>query len=188
VPVQHRNARRCRTLWRLRYDSLELFSPRSYSALPGLPLAGDPEADPAKDEIAEYLERYARTFDLPVILGEGIARLVRRGGGFRVYTSTGQRVDAAAVIVAAGAFQQPIVPGFAEKLAPQLSQFTASSYRRPAQLPGGHVLVVGDGATGRHVSREPTATHEVYLSAGRPRWIVPQRLLGFRPDSRENIL
>jgi putative flavoprotein involved in K+ transport len=29
--------------WRNRYDSLVLFTPRTYSALPGLPVPGDPD-------------------------------------------------------------------------------------------------------------------------------------------------
>src|ERR671920_973479 len=45
--------------WRKRYDSLTLFTPRAYSALPGLALTGDPEGFPTKNEIADYLERYA---------------------------------------------------------------------------------------------------------------------------------
>ncbi len=44
--------------WRNRYDSLVLFTPRSYSALPGLHLQGDPDGYPTKDEMADYLERY----------------------------------------------------------------------------------------------------------------------------------
>lgn len=46
--------------WRNRWDSLTLFTPAAYSALPGLPLAGDPEAYPTKDAMADYLETYAR--------------------------------------------------------------------------------------------------------------------------------
>ena len=42
--------------WRRRYDSLTLFTPRAYSALPGLPVPGDPDGYPTKDEIADYLE------------------------------------------------------------------------------------------------------------------------------------
>jgi 2-polyprenyl-6-methoxyphenol hydroxylase-like FAD-dependent oxidoreductase len=40
--------------WRRRYDSLALFSPRSFSALPGLVVPGDPNGYPTKDEIANY--------------------------------------------------------------------------------------------------------------------------------------
>jgi putative flavoprotein involved in K+ transport len=87
-------------------------------------------------------------------------------------------VEATAVIVATGAFQQPIVPAFARQLVPDIVQLTAATYRRPAQLPPGRVLVVGDGATGRQVAYELVATHEVVLSTGKPWLVVPQRLLG----------
>jgi cation diffusion facilitator CzcD-associated flavoprotein CzcO len=55
--------------WRRRYDSLVLFTPRAYSGLPGLPVPGDPDSYPTKDEIADYLERYAVEFDLPTRMG-----------------------------------------------------------------------------------------------------------------------
>src|SRR3954452_15034744 len=41
--------------WRTRYDALVLFTPRAYSALPGLALAGDPDGYAGKDELAAYL-------------------------------------------------------------------------------------------------------------------------------------
>lgn len=138
--------------WRQRYDSLVLFSTRSYSALPGLPLPGDPEGYPTKDEMADYLERYAQTFRLPVHTAEGVAQLEPSERHFVAQTTRGQCVEAAVVIVATAAFQQPIVPAFAGRLAPDVVQHTAATYRRPAQLPPGRVLVVGDGATGRQVA------------------------------------
>lgn len=52
--------------WRNRYDSLVLFTPKSYSSLPGMKLEGDKNAFPTKDEIADYLEIYAVRFSLPV--------------------------------------------------------------------------------------------------------------------------
>src|SRR5947209_7527383 len=55
--------------WRQRYDSLVLFTPRSYSALPGLALTGDQNGYPGKDEFADYLITYARNFNLPVTMG-----------------------------------------------------------------------------------------------------------------------
>src|SRR5919112_5062417 len=72
--------------WRRRYDSLALFTPRAYSALPGLPVPGDPDGYPTKDEIADYLERYAVLFDLPVRMGMGIRQLERIDGGVRATT------------------------------------------------------------------------------------------------------
>src|SRR5699024_11631642 len=52
-------------VWDKRYDSLVLFTPRAYSALPGLDLKGDPQDFPTKDEISQYLKVYAESFKLP---------------------------------------------------------------------------------------------------------------------------
>jgi putative flavoprotein involved in K+ transport len=164
--------------WRNRYDSLVLFTPRAYSALPGLPLQGDPEGCPGKDEIADYLERYADHLDLPVLTRTGVRSLTRLDGGFRARTDAGEIIDARAVVLATGAFQRPSVPALTRQLSPEVLQLTPESYKRPSQIPPGRVLVVGDGATGRQIAVELAATHEVLLATGRPRRISPRRILG----------
>src|SRR4051794_41909044 len=47
------------TAWRDRWDSLVLFTPRRYDALPGLPFPGDADGYPLRDEVVAYLEHYA---------------------------------------------------------------------------------------------------------------------------------
>src|SRR5688500_11577572 len=96
--------------WRNRYASLVLFTPRAYSALPGLVVPGDPEGYPTKDEMADYLESYAERFELPVALESGIRRLERVDGGFRATTEAGEPIDSRAVVLATGAFQRPAIP------------------------------------------------------------------------------
>jgi glycine/D-amino acid oxidase-like deaminating enzyme len=92
--------------WSRRWDSLVLFSPRAYSALPGLAMTGDPHGYPAKDEMAAYLENYADRFDQPVATGEEILGLERRNGHFHARTAKGRYVESRAVIVAAGHFSE----------------------------------------------------------------------------------
>ncbi|MBX6342512.1 MAG: NAD(P)-binding domain-containing protein, partial [Thermomicrobiaceae bacterium] len=164
--------------WRRRFDSLALFTPRAYSALPGLPVPGDPNGYPTKDEIADYLEAYAQHFGLPVTLGTGVARLERVNDAFRATTAAGDVISARAVVLATGAFQRPHVPAIAARLAAGVVQMTPESYRNPAQTPGGTVLVVGDGATGRQIARELAGTRRVLLATGRPRRVSPNRILG----------
>src|SRR5437764_13608148 len=68
--------------WRNRWDSLTLFTPRRYDALPGLPFPGDPEGCPGKDEVADYLDLYAMWHELPVLLGSPVTSVSRdRSGG-----------------------------------------------------------------------------------------------------------
>jgi putative flavoprotein involved in K+ transport len=164
--------------WRTRFDSLVLFTPRSYSALPGLPVPGDPDTYPTKDEIAEYLESYARHFDLPIDLGTTIERLEQVDGAFKSTGPNGTTICSRAVVLATGAFQEPAVPPIGEQFAAGVMQLTPASYRNPDQNPAGTVLVVGDGATGRQIARELSANHQVFLSAGRPRKVSPNRILG----------
>ena len=164
--------------WRQRFDSLTLFTPAAYSALPGLPVPGDPNAYPTKDDIAGYLETYARHFELPVALGMGIDRLERQGNHFTATTTDGTVLTARTVVIATGAFQQPAIPPLSRQFSGDVVQLTAETYRNPRQTPTGTVLVVGDGATGRQIARELSATHRVLLSTGRSRRVSPERILG----------
>lgn len=164
--------------WRRRYDSLVLFSPRSHSALPGMVMQGDPDGYPARDEIADYLERYAGRFGLPVALREGVARLERRSDHFIGLTTRGRRVVARAVVVATGAFQRSVVPPWAASIAAGITQLRGDAYRNPEQLPAGRVLVVGGGGSGRQIALELAPSHQVSLSVGSRITITPQRVLG----------
>jgi putative flavoprotein involved in K+ transport len=164
--------------WRMRFDSLALFTPRSYSALPGLALSHDPDGFPGKDEIADYLERYAQQFALPVRLDAEVVSVEPIDDRFRASIADGSIVDARAVVIASGAFQMPVIPALASGFSGEVTQLTPDAYRNPTSVPPGTVLVVGDGATGRHIARELAATHRVLLAGGRPRRLTPDRILG----------
>lgn len=164
--------------WRARFDSLVLFTSRAVSALPDLPQDGDGSGFPTKDEMGDYLERYAGRFRLPVVTGSGIARLWREGPLFVAATDRGERVGARAVVVATGTFQLPRVPPLASGLAASVLQLDAQSYRNPSSVAGARVVVVGDGATGRQIALELAGMCRVTLAMGRHRNFGPQRILG----------
>jgi putative flavoprotein involved in K+ transport len=169
--------RRVGDAWRRRWDSLELFSAACYSALPGLPFPGHPEHFPAKDEVADYLEAYAQAFQLPVKLNTRVSSLQRVAGGYRVDTDAGA-CQGEQVIVAAGAYQQPVVPGLAAKLSDDVVQLHSAQYRNPEQLPGDQVLVVGSANSGAQIAEDLAASHRVHLSRGQRLPRLPRRLLG----------
>lgn len=155
-----------------------LFTPRRISALPGLAHKGDPRSYPGKDEMGDYLERYAACFSLPVVTGNGVARLVREQEHFLAELDDGDVICSRAVVIATGAFQCPHVPGFAGRLAPHVLQLDVASYRNPAQISGCRVLIVGDGATGRQIALELVPHYSVMLATGRRRNFGFQRLFG----------
>lgn len=164
--------------WRTRWDSLRLFTPARYSALPGLPFPGDPERYPGKDDVADYLERYARVFDLPVELDTNVLALrAAAAGGFEVECA-GTTYHAAQVVVATGPFQRPAVPSFARSIDPGTVQLHSSEYRRPEQLPAGEVLVVGAGNSGVQIAAELAETRPTTLAVGERQVRLPDRFLG----------
>jgi putative flavoprotein involved in K+ transport len=157
-------ARRVGDSWRQRWDSLRLFSAARFDGLDGLPFPAPRESFPTKDQLADYLESYARRFQLPVELGVKVERVTRHGSGFRVVA--GHRLfQAEQVVVAMANYQRPQVPAFAGALDPGLVQLDAVSYRNPAQLRPGPVLVVGAGNSGAEISLDlARARHRVFLS------------------------
>jgi putative flavoprotein involved in K+ transport len=164
--------------WRERWDSLTLFTPRRYSALPGLPFPGDPDGYPTRDEVISYLERYAETFDLPIEFNSKVKTLERGDDGrFRLEVE-GRTITADQVVVATGPFQTPYVSKLADRLVPDVFQTHAVGYRRPDEVPPGTVLVVGGGNTGFQIAKELSATHKVVLSVGSRQTPLPQRLFG----------
>ena len=139
--------------WRLRWDSLRLFTPGRYDSLPGMPFPGDRHAYPSKDQVADYLDAYARHFDLPVHMGIKVDRVQAQAGASGFVVTAGDRVlEADQVILATGAFHHPRVPAVADELDPGILQLHSSEYRRPAQLRDGPVLVVGAANSGAEIS------------------------------------
>jgi putative flavoprotein involved in K+ transport len=164
--------------WRARWDSLTLFTPRRYDSLPGLEFPGYADGYPTRDEVIEYLERYAETFKLPIALGNGVQSLSLTDDGFVLELEDGSSIEADQVVVATGPFQVPRIPAFATDLGPEIFQTHSIGYRNPADLPAGNVLIVGGGNTGFQIAQELAATHEVHLAVGSRQTPLPQRFLG----------
>ena len=163
--------------WRRRWDSLRLFTPARYDALPGSTFPAPTWSFPGKDDVADYLEDYAAGFELPVRTGVRVDGLSKPGGRYLV-TAGDRRFEADHVVVASGAYQRPRVPAFAAELDPHLVQLHSSEYRESAQLQDGGVLVVGAANSGAEIALEVARDHRTWLS-GRHPGQEP-----FRPGSR----
>ncbi|MGR5879121.1 NAD(P)-binding domain-containing protein [Bacillus pacificus] len=75
--------------WRNRYDSLQLFTPREYSSLPGMILKGERNGFPHKNEIVMYLEEYAQYFlDYRYNCKRKFKKIRKEKEIFKLHTST----------------------------------------------------------------------------------------------------
>ena len=165
-------------VWRHRWDSLRLFTPAKFAGLDGLPFPAPRDSFPTKDQMADYLETYARTFDLPVRSGVRVERLSRQGPRF-VAVAGDRRYEADQVVIAMANYQRPRLPSYAHELAPHIVQLHSFAYRNPAQLQEGPVLVVGVGNSGAEIAVESVRHgHRTWL-AGQHAGVLPFRIEGW---------
>ena len=149
--------------WRSRWDSLRLFTPSQFNGLPGMAFPMPKNYTPTKDEAADYLEEYARHFDLPVLHGIRIEKLDRTDQGYRLSSSTATYFSKN-VIIATGPFRLPRIPVLAAELDPAIFQIHSSAYSNPEQINAKSVLVVGAGNSGAEIALELIrAGKRVYL-------------------------
>ncbi|WP_309669719.1 NAD(P)/FAD-dependent oxidoreductase [Gemmatimonas sp.] len=164
--------------WRRRWDSLRLFTPARYSGLPSMLFPAAPAHLADKDEVADYLERYAERFDLPVRLGSRVRALTARGTRFQLLVDDRTAMlEADNVVVATGPLQTPRIPAVRTHLSDAIHQLHSSEYRNPFALPEGPVLVVGAGNSGAQIAMELSRFRKVWL-AGSVAGHMPRRLLG----------
>lgn len=149
--------------WRTRWDSLRVFSPAKYDGLPGFRFPAPGLSFPTKDEMADYMQAYARRFELPVRTGVKVESVAREGSRLRI-TSNAGAFESDNVIVATGGYRTPRVPDFALALSDGITQLHSSAYRNPAQLRAGAVLVVGLGNSGAEIAWDVRQGHKVYVS------------------------
>ncbi|MFD1859414.1 flavin-containing monooxygenase [Aeromicrobium camelliae] len=155
--------------WRSqRWDSLVANGPAWHDRFPNLEFDEvAPDSFATKEQVADYFEAYARKIGAPVRCGVEVTSVRPNEGrpGFRVTTSAGE-YDARFVVVATGPFQRPSIPAIVPESA-GVQQIHSSSYRNPAQLPSGGVLVVGAGSSGVQIADELRRSgRDVYLSVG----------------------
>ena len=153
--------------WRRRWDSLRLFTPAKYDGLIGLPFPAPAFSFPTKDEMADYLEAYAKHFNLPVRTGVRVDRLWRDNGRYIVEAGD-LRVEADHVVVAMATYQAPRIPDFASELDPGIAQLHSSTYKNVGQLRPGDVLIVGAGNSGADIAIDVARSHRTWISGRHP--------------------
>ncbi|WP_423834369.1 flavin-containing monooxygenase [Streptomyces manipurensis] len=164
--------------WPRYYDSLTLFSPARFSALPGMPFGGDPDRYPHRDEVVAYLTAYAHRLQADIRTGQRVAAVLADGGAFTVELEGGGRLSARAVVAASGRFGRPHHPDL-----PGLETFGgqvlhAADYRSPAAFAGQRVVVVGAGNSAVQIAAELARESRTTLATRAPVKFARQHLLG----------
>lgn len=163
-----------------RWDSFTLLSPNWSFRLPGAEYYGStPDGFMPRDEILQRFENYAAKEHFPILYNTKVDSITRSAEEDSYLVHTSERSYLARnVVIATGLYQQAKLPAFSNSIPAEILQLTADSYRNPASLPPGAVLVVGSAQSGCQIAEELYLSgKKVYLSlgsAGR----VPRRYRG----------
>jgi putative flavoprotein involved in K+ transport len=177
-PVIFEAAERVGEIWRSRYESLKLFTPAQYSNLPGMAFPAPKNHYPGKDEVADYLAKYARGFGFDIRFSTPVSTLRQTGRAFELWSGN-DCFRAHAVIVATGALQKPAIPDYASHLPPEINQLHSADYVDPNQIVEGRILIVGAGNSGAQIAEElANAGQDVTVSVESWPKRLPQRFLG----------
>lgn len=164
--------------WPLYYDSLKLFSPAKYSSLPGFKFPGAANRYPTRDEVAEYLQQYAITMDLPIKYLMKVSTTKRVEGNFHVQAASGETFYTKNLIAATGSFQRPYMPKIkgSENFLGKILH--SSAYKNPNQFLNQKVIVVGRGNSAVQIGVELSQLTNTTLATLHPVNFVPQTFLG----------
>jgi putative flavoprotein involved in K+ transport len=104
-------------------------------------------------EVIDFIDRYARTISAPVQANTTVTSVQSTDTGYLVKTDQGDW-RCRTIVLATGACNIARVPAVAGEVPPGDAMLTPLNYRKPGQLEGGGVLVVGASATGTQLADE----------------------------------
>ena len=137
--------------WRRHYDRLHLHTDRRISGLPGLRLPRELPRYPTRGQVVDYLERYARTFELAPRFGER-ARSIARADGAWCVESQNRSYLAASLVIATGRAREPVMPSWPGQELYRGDILHSSDYRNGSAYRNKPVLVVGLGNSGGEIA------------------------------------
>ncbi|WAG76862.1 ArsO family NAD(P)H-dependent flavin-containing monooxygenase [Metapseudomonas furukawaii] len=159
--------------WRHGWNSLRLFSPATWSSIPGWMMPPVTEGYPTRNHVIDYLASYEARYRIPVERPVRVTNVERLERFLRVHAE-GRYWDARTVISATGTWSNPYIPQYpgAELFAGQ--QLHSARYVEAAPFAGKNVLVVGGGNSGAQILAEVS-------KVATTTWVTPQEPL-FLPD------
>lgn len=167
--------------WQHMWDGLRLFSPATYSSLPGWMMPPWNDANlgfPPRTHVVDYLTRYEERYELAVRRRHRVTSVVRGGGDRLVLQTSRGDIEARAVVSATGTWTQPFWPTYPGNRHFQGRQLHAAGYRNPGEFSGQRVIVVGGGNSGAQVLAEVATTADTTWVTSRPPRFLPDDVDG----------
>ncbi len=160
--------------WRHAWNSLRLFSPASFSSLPGWMMPAKTDTTyPARNDVIDYLTRYEQRYQFHIERPVSVESVRRVDGGLGVLSDQGEW-NVRAVLSTTGTWRHPFIPEY-----PGISNFLgvqihSADYVSAGTFSGQRVAIVGGGNSGAQILAEISEVAETI-------WVTPQVPV-FLPD------
>ena len=168
--------------WQHMWDGLRLFSPATYSSLPGWMMPPWDDAKfgfPPRTHVVDYLTRYEKRYELQVKRPYTVRAITRDPSADRLLVhADGLELAARIVISASGKWTRPFwptYPGFRDFEGRQLH---TAQYRSPEEFVGQRVIVVGGGNSGAQILAEVSKIADTTWVTPRPPRFLPDDVDG----------
>lgn len=174
--------------WSHGWESLRLFSPSSWSSLPGWPMPAKPGVDyPTRDDVVEYLAAYERRYQLLIQRPVTALAVNAFEGGMDVVTDKGLH-RAKVIVSATGTWSHPFIPEYPGRSEFGGLQIHSAHYQSPKPFAGKRILVVGGGNSGAQIMAEVSlVANATWVTATEPLFLpddVDGRVLFQRATDR----
>jgi cation diffusion facilitator CzcD-associated flavoprotein CzcO len=170
--------------WHNHYERLHLHTVKEHSALPHLPFPEDYPQYVSRQQLADYLEAYAKKFQLRPHFGHSLQSIKREGRKWIARCENGVVFETNHLVLATGVNRVPHVPTFEGQELYQGTILHSRMYRDPKPFLNDKVLVIGMGNTGAEIALDLSEQDiPTYLSVRSPVNIVPRDFLG-RPTQK----
>ena len=168
--------------WQHMWNGLRLFSPATYSSLPGWMMPPWDDATlgfPPREHVIDYLNRYEERYELNVRRPHPVTAVTRDDSGDRLLVAAdGAGLSARFVVSATGTWTQPFWPTYPGARDFTGRQLHAAQYRRPEEFAGQRVVVVGGGNSGAQILAEVSTVADTTWVTTRPPRFLPDDVDG----------
>jgi indole-3-pyruvate monooxygenase len=139
------------SVWRRHYDRLHLHTDKKNSKLPFVPFPKEYPRYPARDQLIDYLESYAKKFDLDIRFNQQVT-VARRGNNQWEIQTQNAHYATSRLVIATGNAREPFVPEWKGRNLFKGKVIHSSAYKNGEQFKGQNVLVVGFGNSGGEIA------------------------------------
>ena len=137
--------------WRRHYDRLHLHTDKKNSELPFAPFPKDYPRYPSRDQLIDYLERYAKNFDLDIRFNQQVTAARQENNQWEIQAQDA-RYRTSNLVIAAGNAREPIIPEWKGRDLFKGNVIHSSEYKDGEPFKGQSVLVVGFGNSGGEIA------------------------------------